>query len=59
MQIGIAGGAYSSGDKATTLKVGKPLTLVNTATGAKYKIVLVSVGSGEAGGASAGSQEQR
>ena len=59
VQIGIAGGAYSSGDKATTLKVGKPLTLVNTATGAKYKIVLVSVGSGETGGANAGSQEQR
>ena len=59
VQIGVAGGAYSSGDKATTLKAGKPLTLVNTATGAKYKIVLVSVGSGGTGGAAAGSQEQR
>jgi hypothetical protein len=46
--VGIAGGAYSSGGKTTTLKVGKPLTLVNTTTGARYKISLVSVGSGDA-----------
>lgn len=45
--VGIAGGAYSGGGKTTILKVGKPLTLVNTATGARYKISLVSVGSGE------------
>ena len=45
--VGIAGGAYSGGAKTTTLKVGKPLTLVNTTTGARYKISLVSVGSGD------------
>lgn len=45
--IGVAGGAYSGGDKTTTLKVGRSLTLVNTTTGAKYKILLISVGSGE------------
>jgi hypothetical protein len=45
--VGIVGGAYSSGGKTTTLKVGKPLTLVNTTTGARYKITLVSVGSGD------------
>jgi hypothetical protein len=45
--VGIAGGAYSGGRKTTTLRLGKPLTLVNTATGAKYKVTLVSVGSGE------------
>jgi hypothetical protein len=45
--VGIAGGAYSGGGKTTTLKKGKPLTLVNTTTGARYKISLVSVGSGE------------
>jgi hypothetical protein len=45
--VGIAGGAYAGGAKTTTLKVGKPLTLVNTTTGAKYKISLVSVGSGD------------
>jgi len=45
--VGIIGGAYSGGSKTTTLKVGKPLTLVNTTTGARYKISLVSVGSGD------------
>jgi hypothetical protein len=45
--VGIVGGSYSGGDKTTTLKVGKPVTLVNTTTGARYKISLVSVGSGE------------
>jgi hypothetical protein len=45
--VGIVGGAYSGGAKTTTLKVGKPLTLVNTTTGARYKISLVSVGSGD------------
>jgi len=44
--IGVAGGAYASGAKTTKLKVGKPLTLVNTTTGARYRVVLVAVGSG-------------
>lgn len=44
--IGVAGGAYASGAKTTKLKVGQPLTLVNTTTGARYRIVLVAVGSG-------------
>ena len=42
--IGVAGGAYSSGAKSTKLRVGKTLVLVNTATGAKYRLKLVSVG---------------
>jgi hypothetical protein len=46
--VGIVGGAYSGGAKTTTLKIGRPLTLVNTTTGARYKISLVSVGSGDA-----------
>ena len=46
--VGIVGGAYSGGAKTTTLKVGKPITLVNTTTGARFKISLVSVGSGDA-----------
>lgn len=46
--IGVAGGAYASGAKTTKLKVGKPLTLVNTTTGARYRVVLVAVGSGDA-----------
>jgi hypothetical protein len=44
--IGIAGGAYASGAKATKLRVGKPLVLVNTTTGARYRLVLVAVGTG-------------
>lgn len=44
--IGIAGGAYASGAKTTKLKIGKPLVLVNTTTGARYRLVLVAVGNG-------------
>jgi hypothetical protein len=44
--IGIAGGAYSSGSRTTKLVVGKPLVLVNTTTGARYKLVLIAVGNG-------------
>jgi len=46
--IGVAGGSYANGDRTTKLKVGKPLVLVNTATGARYRLVLVSVGNGAA-----------
>ncbi|MGH3137709.1 MAG: hypothetical protein ACRDPV_14590 [Gaiellaceae bacterium] len=45
--VGIAGGAYANGAKTTKLKVGRPLTLVNTTTGARYRVVLVVVGNGE------------
>ncbi|MGH3066287.1 MAG: hypothetical protein ACRDOF_08265 [Gaiellaceae bacterium] len=45
--IGIAGGDYANGAKATKLKVGKPITLVNTTTGARYRVVLIAVGNGE------------
>jgi len=44
--IGIAGGGYESGAETTKLRVGKPIVLVNTATGARYRLVLVSVGNG-------------
>lgn len=44
--IGVKGGAYANGAQTTKLVVGKPLTLVNTSTGARYRIVLVAVGSG-------------
>jgi hypothetical protein len=46
--IGVAGGEYSSGAKTTKLVVGKPLVLVNTTTGARYRLVLVAVGNGGA-----------
>ena len=44
--IAVAGGAYANGATKTKLRVGKPLVLVNTTTGAQYRIVLVAVGSG-------------
>jgi len=45
--IGVAGGSYANGAKATKLTIGKPLTLVNTTTGARYRVVLIAVGNGE------------
>lgn len=44
--LGVSGGTFASGAKTATLKAGKTMTLVNTATGARYKLKLVSVGSG-------------
>ena len=45
--VGVVGGSYASGDRTATLKLGKPLTLVNTTTGAQYRIKLLSVGTGD------------
>jgi len=46
--VGIAaGGVYKDGAQTTKLKVGKPLVLVNTTTGARYRLVLISVGTGD------------
>jgi hypothetical protein len=42
--IGVVGGAYASGARTTRLRVGKPLVLVNTTTGARYRVLLVAVG---------------
>lgn len=44
--VGVAGGSYANGSRSTALEVGKPLVLVNTTTGARYRLVLVVVGSG-------------
>jgi hypothetical protein len=43
-KIGVVGGAFTGG-KALTLKMGQPLTLVNTATGARYTLRLLYTGS--------------
>jgi hypothetical protein len=43
VKIGVAGGAFSDG-KLLVLKMDKAITLVNTATGARYKITLVYTG---------------
>ena len=44
--VGIAGGSYANGAGGTKLRVGKPLVLVNTTRGARYRLVLVAVGQG-------------
>jgi hypothetical protein len=43
-KVTIAGGSYADGRAAVTLRVGKPVTLENTADGTRYKLVLVGVG---------------
>ena len=42
-KIGIAGGTLSTGTSTVTLTKGKKLTLMNTADGTRYELVLVSV----------------
>jgi hypothetical protein len=42
-KIGIAGGSLSTGDATATLTKGKKVTLMNTADGTRYELVLVSV----------------
>lgn len=54
--VGVAGGAYSSGSRTTKLAAGKPLVLVNTTTGARYRLVLVAVGNGESTPAKGGTK---
>lgn len=41
-QIAVAGGSYADGSATVTLVKGKPLTLMNTRTGARYRLVYVS-----------------
>ena len=43
VQIGIAGGTLSTGHDTVTLELGKPVTLMNTADGTRYTIVLLTV----------------
>jgi hypothetical protein len=40
--VAIAGGSYSDGSRTVTLVKGKPLTLMNTNTGTRYRLVYVS-----------------
>jgi hypothetical protein len=41
-KISVAGGSLANGAPTLTLRRGKPLTLVNTADGTRYRLVLVS-----------------
>lgn len=43
VEIGIAGGTLSTGHDTVTLELGKPVTLMNTADGTRYTIVLLTV----------------
>jgi hypothetical protein len=43
-KISIVGGSYSSGAAAVTLQENKPVTLMNTADGTRYKLILKLVG---------------
>jgi hypothetical protein len=45
-RISIVGGSYASGAPTVTVKVGKTLTLENTADGTRYELKLLWVGSG-------------
>jgi hypothetical protein len=42
-KVGIAGGSLASGQATVTLKLNKPLTLMNTADGTRYVLRLLSV----------------
>jgi hypothetical protein len=43
-KVGIAGGSIATGSSTVTLQLGKKVTLMNTADGTRYVLVLVSVG---------------
>jgi hypothetical protein len=43
-KISIAGGSYANGAPAVTLQENKPVTLMNTADGTRYKLILKPVG---------------
>jgi len=44
VKISIVGGSYASGSSTVTLQENKPVTLVNTADGTRYKLILKPVG---------------
>jgi len=54
-KISIAGGSYTSGASTVTLRVNKPVTLMNTADGSRYKLILKPQGTPLPGQSSSGS----
>jgi hypothetical protein len=42
--ISIVGGSYSTGAQTVTLKENKPVTLMNTADGTRYRLILKPLG---------------
>jgi hypothetical protein len=53
--VAISGGSYASGSQTLTLKVNKPVTLVNTADGTRYTLKLNPPGTAVSGPAATGS----
>jgi hypothetical protein len=53
--VAIVGGSYASGSQTITLHVNKPVTLVNTADGTRYTLMLNPQGTVAPAGASSGS----
>jgi hypothetical protein len=51
-KISIVGGSYASGSATVTLEENKPVTLMNTADGTRYKLILKPVGTAVAAPAS-------
>jgi len=43
-KISIVGGSYANGARTVTLKESKPLTLMNTADGTRYQLILKPLG---------------
>jgi hypothetical protein len=54
-QVAIAGGSYATGQATLTLTVNKPTTLVNTADGTRYTLVLFPQGTQAPSGAASSS----
>jgi hypothetical protein len=54
-KISIAGGSYTSGAPTVTLRVNKPVTLMNTADGSRFKLILKPQGTPVPGEGSTGS----
>ena len=52
-KISIVGGSYANGAPVVTLQENKPVTLMNTADGTRYKLILKPVGTPVAAPASA------
>ena len=50
-KISIVGGSYANGAPAVTLRENKPVTLMNTADGTRYKLILKPVGTAVPGSA--------
>ena len=48
-RISIVGGSYSNGAAVATLHENRPLTLMNTADGTRYKLILKPQGTSTAG----------